>query len=1159
MAGEPYSDPETTGHATGAQVVDHRLLFEESPDVLLVLLPDAPRFTMVAATNARLRVTHTTRETLGRGLFEVFPDNPADPTATGTSNLRASLERVLQTRRPDTMAVQKYDIRGPDGTFEARYWSPKNLPVLSASGDVLYILHRVEDVTELVRASEIGEALRDRTSEMEREVIRRSNELAVAVRDLREANGKLAELDAAKTAFFSNISHEFRTPLTLMLGPLEDELAEGGQSMAEPRRRRLLTAHRNSLRLLRLVNSLLEFARIEAGRVQALYQPTDLAAMTTELASHFRSAMERGGLALTVDCPPLPRPVYVDREMWEKIVLNLLSNAFKHTFEGGITVRLVSLEHSVRLTVEDSGVGIAPEEIPRLFERFHRVKGAASRTHEGTGIGLSLIRELVTLHSGQIGVESEPSRGSRFQITLPEGSAHLPPEKIGSGAGVALIGGSVSTYVQEALQWLPEPASLPSPEMLTAPLGERRGSRPRILWAEDNGDMREYVARLLGGDYDVVSVPDGQSALEVARADPPDLVLSDVMMPRLDGIGLLRELRADDRTRRLPVILLSARAGEESSIQGLDAGADDYLMKPFTARELLARVRTHVQLARHRRAWEEELEEKIRERTADLAASVDALAEEIKRREVSERGLEAQLRRLSLLDHITRAVAERQDLESIIRVVVHNVEENLPVDVCWIGPTSDTHRPGDGLIYEPDVTRRPIPLPPGFKGEGARAVIAAPLRVEGEILGLLVAARREPDSFSSGECEFLRQLSEHVALAAHQADLHASLQIAYDDLRQTQQAVLEQERLSALGQMASGIAHDINNAISPVTLYVENLLEADPDLSPRAREYLPIVLRAIDDVAATVARMREFYRSRDAQLALVPVELNKLVEQVIDLTRARWSDMPQQRGVVIEMIRNLAEDLPRVPGVESEIREALTNLVFNAVDAMPEGGKLTLGTSAAAQSVQLEVVDTGIGMDETTRRKCLEPFFTTKGERGTGLGLAMVYGTVKRHAADIRIDSAQGQGTRFVITFPVSQTADLAGQGGESVIPLSAPLRILVIDDDPLVLDSLKGTLEADGHAVVTDDNPRRGIELFRAAQGADPFGVVITDLGMPHLDGRAVARAIKEMSPTTPVVLLTGWGRRLDADGQAPRDFDHVLGKPPRLRELRAALAQCR
>src|SRR5579863_6934249 len=410
--------------------LNYQLLFAESPEVLLVLLPDAPRYTMVAATNARWRATHTTADTLGRGLFEVFPDNPDDPGATGTSNLRDSLERVLQTRQPDTMPVQKYDIRGPDGHFQSRYWSPRNLPILSPGGEVLYILHRVEDVTELVRASELGEALRGRTHQMEREVVQRSHELAGAVRELREANARLAELDIAKTTFFSNISHEFRTPLTLMLGPLEDELAEPDTLLSALRRERIETAHRNGLRLLKLVNALLDFSRIEAGRLQAHFQATDLSRLTAELASSFESAMQRAGLTLTIDCPSLPESLYVDREMWEKILLNLLSNAFKHTFEGGVAVRLQWREGLAELRVEDSGIGIAGEDIPRIFERFHRVQGARARTHEGTGIGLSLVQELARLHGGSVRATSEPGRGTTFFVRIKRGRSHVPAENV---------------------------------------------------------------------------------------------------------------------------------------------------------------------------------------------------------------------------------------------------------------------------------------------------------------------------------------------------------------------------------------------------------------------------------------------------------------------------------------------------------------------------------------------------------------------------------------------------------------------------------------------------------------------------------------------------------------------------------------------------------
>jgi signal transduction histidine kinase len=416
----------------------------------------------------------------------------------------------------------------------------------------------------------------------------------------------LAEIDRAKTAFFSNVSHEFRTPLTLMLGSLEEELADRSAPLTPGRRERLAMAHRNSLRLLRLVNTLLDFSRIEAGRIQANYEPTDLAALTSDLASVFRAAVEQAGLTLTVDCPPLPEPVYVDRVMWEKIVLNLLSNAFKHTFVGGISVTLRWHGDHVELAVVDSGVGIPAKELPRLFERFHRVLESRSRTHEGTGIGLALVQELIGAHGGTIGVESQDGVGSTFTIALKVGAAHLPAGQVGLAGAQTSTATSALAYVEEALHWLPEPA------VRSSGLGVQEqptGPQPLILLADDNADLRAYVSRLLQPYYHVEAVMDGQLALAAARQQPPDLILSDVMMPRLDGFGLLRELRADVRTRMIPVILLSARAGEEAAVEGLDAGADDYLIKPFSARELLARVHTHLGLARIRREWAEELEQ----------------------------------------------------------------------------------------------------------------------------------------------------------------------------------------------------------------------------------------------------------------------------------------------------------------------------------------------------------------------------------------------------------------------------------------------------------------------------------------------------------------------------------------------------------------------
>jgi CheY-like chemotaxis protein len=362
--------------------------------------------------------------------------------------------------------------------------------------------------------------------------------------------------------------------------------------------------------------------------------------------------------------------------------------------------------------------------------------------------------------------------------------------------------------------------------------------------------------------------------------------------------------------------------------------------------------------------------------------------------------------------------------------------------------------------------------------------------------------------------------------------------------------------------MASGIAHDINNAISPVALYTESLLEKEPGLSARARDYLLTIQRAIDDVAGTVARMREFYRPRDARAERAEVDLNLLVRQVVDLTRARWRDMAQQAGAMIEVVTELHDELSPITAAEGEIREALTNLVFNAVDAMPEGGTLTLRTSELEDDdgnawVQVEVRDSGVGMDEPTRRRCLEPFFTTKGDRGTGLGLAMVYGTVQRHGAQLHIDSAPGEGTMVRLRFTPAGAQERPDTGWGTLAPEAArSMHVLLVDDDALLARSLTDILESEGHRVTAAPGGQQGIDAFGAALArGESFDVVITDLGMPKVDGRQVARSVKALSPGTPVVMLTGWGRRMSEDGERPPHVDHLLSKPPRLAELRAAL----
>lgn len=437
---------------------------------------------------------------------------------------------------------------------------------------------------------------------------------ARSYRSQQQRADELAELDRAKTTFFSNISHEFRTPLTLILGPV-NELRSRTTVFDDQTREELELVHRNGLRLAKLVNTLLDFSRIQAGRMRARFEPVDLGAVTAELASVFRSAVERAGLELVVESSTLSQPVYLDRDMWEKVMLNLLSNALKFTFDGSITVKVSSERDTAVITVSDTGVGIPPDEMPRLFERFHRIENARARSTEGSGIGLALVKELITIHAGAIEAHSTEGVGTTFTITLPFGSAHLAPEDLASPDATRAASTIADPYVAEALRWLPSRDGAGEADV---PLGVAGTDvSARVLLADDNADMREYLTSLLHtAGYEVTAVTDGQQALEAIRAERPDLLISDVMMPRLDGLGLLTALRTDPRTAALPVLLLSARAGQEASIEGLRAGADDYLVKPFAAAELLARVRANVEMARlrnHHADWRTALIDSLQE------------------------------------------------------------------------------------------------------------------------------------------------------------------------------------------------------------------------------------------------------------------------------------------------------------------------------------------------------------------------------------------------------------------------------------------------------------------------------------------------------------------------------------------------------------------
>ena len=570
-------------------------------------------------------------------------------------------------------------------------------------------------------------------------------------------------------------------------------------------------------------------------------------------------------------------------------------------------------------------------------------------------------------------------------------------------------------------------------------------------------------------------------------------------------------------------------------------------------------------------------------------------------RRSAEQALQQQLRRTNLLNRIAQVVSERHDLESILHVVLRQLEENFGLDLGGVALFNPQTRElvfsalrfknplraarldlvegerlaltesemslcarGQTLCFL-DTAEVASPLAAGLARGGLASALAVPLLVENKLFGVMLSVRAQPKAFSSSESEFLRVLSEHVALAAHQARLHQELERAYNELRQTQQTVMQQERLKALGQMASGIAHDINNALSPIVGFADLLLR-EQGLSDGGKKHLRYIATAGKDIAHIVARLREFYRRRDEKETVQEVDLNTLAEQVVDMTRPRWRDIPQSKGITIDVQSDFAGGLPKLVAIESEVREALTNLLLNAVDALPQGGRILLRTRARICEcaphakpqpghVLVEVSDSGIGMNEETRKRCLEPFFSTKGTRGTGLGLAMVYGVMERHEGKIEIESELGRGTTFRLIFPL-RTAPTTANPGPSQNDTPVPRHVLYIDDEPLLRELLKELLELDGHEVEVSDGGEAGLNQFRAARArGQPFDLVITDLGMPHLDGRQVASLIKDESPATPVVLLTGWGALMKEEGSLPAPVDAVLSKPPRHNELRELL----
>ncbi|KTT36481.1 ATP-binding protein [Pseudomonas rhizoryzae] len=918
---------------------------------------------------------------------------------------------------------------------------------------------------------------------------------------------QLAELDRAKTAFFSNASHEFRTPLTLMLGPLEDLLARPDDRSGRPAvsRHELELIQRNGQRLLRLVNSLLDFSRMEAGRMRARFAPLDLAVYTAELASSFRSAMARAGLAFEISCASLDEPVWVDRELWEKIVLNLISNAFKYTLEGQVKVTLQRQDGRAVLSVIDSGVGIPESELGKVFERFHRIEGQIGRTHEGTGIGLALVKDLTELHGGEVRVSSQIGVGTTFAVLLPFGHAHLPEANRAPSHPQVSTATRADTFVAEALRWLPEEQSDAPPAPLLGDVpGSGQGHGERIVLADDNADMRAYVERLLReAGYEVAAVADGSAAVAAVQAQVPELVLSDVMMPVLDGFGVIRALRNDERTSEVPIILLSARAGEEASIEGIAAGADDYLVKPFSARELIARVEGAMRLARLRRETAKALRQ----------------ANEVLEIRVRERTRERD--QLWAYSHDLIGIADDQGVWISInpawtRTLGWRVDEIIGRSSQWLEHPEDQQR---------------------TRAEIARLATGAPTFNFENRFRTRAGGYRTLSWTAAPEGGLLYCVARDVTVERERA---LELEQAKDALRQSQ-------KMEAIGQLTGGIAHDFNNLLTGITGSLELLQRHLAGERPRADRYIGIAIASAQRAAALTQRLLSFGRRQ--ALDLQPLDVNRLVTGMEYLIQRTLNEN-------IQLQLQLQADVWPTCSDANQLENALLNLCINARDAMVQAGQLEVTTrnrrdppllmlaeQLSGDFVELAVTDTGSGIPADVLDKVFEPFFTTKPQgKGTGLGLSMVYGFVKQSGGYIDIHSAEGRGTRVSLLLPrhlglaseaVAESVQLQQGRGE---------RVLVVEDEPGVRLLIVEVLRDLGYTALEAEDAPTALALLEREPQLD---LVVSDVGLPGVTGRELVEEIRRQRPGIAVLLVTGYAEEaMDVQRFLGRDMQ-LLQKP--------------
>ena len=902
-------------------------------------------------------------------------------------------------------------------------------------------------------------------------------------RALEEAQARadaLIELDRAKTAFFSNVSHEFRTPLTLLLAPTEEAAVSGGRLEGED----LQAVHRNAQRLLKLVNSLLDFSRIESGRAEAVFEPTDLSMLTADLASAFRSATERAGIELVVDCPAAPAPVFVDRAMWERVVLNLLSNAFKFTFEGRIAVALAWQQDHVQLSVADTGVGIPAEHLSRVFDRFHRIEQSRGRTQEGSGIGLALVREIVSMHGGRIDVDSREAHGTTFTVSIPLGTAHLPPERIGVRATESRSALTATPYVHEALRWLP---AVPAAAAVHAGGSPSLDPAARVLIVDDNADMREYIARVLGERWAVEVTSDGAAALDAVRRDRPDVIVSDIMMPGVDGFGLLRAVREDAGTRTIPVILLSARAGEEARVDGLEAGADDYLVKPFSARELVARVQAQVLRARMRS-----------------------------------------------LEH-----ANARRLASIF--------QNAPVGLAILRGADHTfeyaNQPYLELIGRRSIVGRPIrDALPELEGQGIFELLAVVFASSEPHVG-----RSRRVMIDRGGAEPAETFFDFVYQPLFEDGRVSGIAVVCFEVTELTQARREAERANrAKDEFLAMLGHELRNPLAPILTALQLMELRGVTGADRERA---IIGRQVKHVVGLVDDLLDVSRITRGKvhLHLEPLTVADVVTQAIEMTAPAIEERRHTLAVDVPTGLRLNADRARLAQV---IANLLTNAAKYTdasgrieVSAAQRDNDIVVRAADNGRGIPAAMLPRIFDLFVQERQDI------ERSPGGLGIGLAIVRSLVQAHGGTATAESAgPGLGTTVTVTLPAHTPATPAVAAHEPPEPLlRQPLgkgaRILIVDDNIDAANMLARSLTALGHvAIIAHDGP----SALAAAPEFRPT-VALLDLGLPVMDGFELGQRLRDDATLRGLVMIavTGYAQAVDRDRTRGAGFDAHLVKP--------------